>query len=352
MVHPLGGRIYAEFAAGTTGRPSTVKTTTHLTKEAPACPKMARAPRWPRPWHGDMLARARKGLSYANVVGTLALFIALGGVSYAAVKLPAHSVGTKQLKTGAVTSAKIRNGTLRQSDFADGQLPPGESGAAGLDGADGKPGASGAPGPRGEPGAPGPKGDSGPAAAHGPAGPEGPAGPAGADGEPGPAGPAGADGSDGAAGPSGPAGPIGPQGPGGPPGLQGSSGVVTTGKISGFIAEVAPAENVWQFLGNQVVLTTNATQRLTAAAMVPIGLTGAPATIRLDVCFQPNAGGAVSPFSGGNYSLVAVTAIRTSQGVAGTIVPGAGTWKVGACAQTTAALDNNDFVNGYAQVTN
>ena len=340
------------FATGTTGPFEHCRDDHHLMEEVPAWPKMARARRLPRPWSGDMLARARMELSYANVVGTLALFIALGGVSYAAVKLPARSVGTKQLKTGAVTSAKIRDGTLRQRDFVDGQLPPGESGAAGVDGADGKPGASGAPGPRGEPGAAGPKGDSGPVAAQGPAGPEGPAGPAGDDGQPGPAGPAGADGSDGATGPAGPGGPIGPQGPGGPPGLQGSSGVVTTGKISGFIAAVAPAENVWQFLGNQVVLTTNATQRITAAAMVPIGLTGAPATIRLDVCFQPNAGGAVSPFSGGNYSLVAVTAVRTSQGVAGTIVPGAGTWKVGACAQTTAPLDNNDFVNGYVQVTN
>ena len=102
------------FATGTTGHTSTVETTTHLTEEVPACPKMAHA-RWgPRPWCGDMLARARRGLSYANVVGTLALFIALGGVSYAAVKLPARSVGTKQLKTGAVTSAKVRNGTLRQ----------------------------------------------------------------------------------------------------------------------------------------------------------------------------------------------------------------------------------------------
>lgn len=42
-------------------------------------------------------------LSYANVVATLALFIALGGASYAAVELPAHSVGAQQLRAGAVT---------------------------------------------------------------------------------------------------------------------------------------------------------------------------------------------------------------------------------------------------------
>jgi hypothetical protein len=37
----------------------------------------------------------------------VALFIALGGVSYAALKLPANSVGTKQLKNKAVTLGKI-----------------------------------------------------------------------------------------------------------------------------------------------------------------------------------------------------------------------------------------------------
>ena len=40
------------------------------------------------------LQRVRERLSYANVVATLALFIALGGASYAAVTLPHDSVGT------------------------------------------------------------------------------------------------------------------------------------------------------------------------------------------------------------------------------------------------------------------
>ena len=75
-----------------------------------------------------MASWIRGGLTYANVVGTLALFIALGGVSYAAVKLPAKSVGTKQLKTGAVTSAKVRDGSLLAKDFDDKELPRGETG--------------------------------------------------------------------------------------------------------------------------------------------------------------------------------------------------------------------------------
>jgi hypothetical protein len=46
-------------------------------------------------------------LSYANVVATLALFIALGGASYAARSLPQNSVGTSQLKLGAVEPSRL-----------------------------------------------------------------------------------------------------------------------------------------------------------------------------------------------------------------------------------------------------
>ena len=47
-----------------------------------------------------------------NAIALLALFVALGGTSYAAFSLPAGSVGTKQLRNGAVTSKKIGNGTV------------------------------------------------------------------------------------------------------------------------------------------------------------------------------------------------------------------------------------------------
>lgn len=47
--------------------------------------------------------------SPALVIAIIALFLSLAGTSYAAVKLPAGSVGTKQLKNAAVTGAKIKN---------------------------------------------------------------------------------------------------------------------------------------------------------------------------------------------------------------------------------------------------
>lgn len=50
-----------------------------------------------------------------NLVAYIALFVALGGTSYAAVSLPANSVGTAQLRNGAVSSHKIANGSVTAS---------------------------------------------------------------------------------------------------------------------------------------------------------------------------------------------------------------------------------------------
>ncbi len=48
----------------------------------------------------------------ANAIAYLALFVAMGGTTYAAIRLPANSVGTKQLRSGAVTGAKVAKDTL------------------------------------------------------------------------------------------------------------------------------------------------------------------------------------------------------------------------------------------------
>lgn len=57
----------------------------------------------------------RRRPSAALVVSFVALFVALGGVGWAAVNLPANSVGTRQLKNGAVTIRKIRNNAVNFS---------------------------------------------------------------------------------------------------------------------------------------------------------------------------------------------------------------------------------------------
>jgi hypothetical protein len=79
-----------------------------------------------------------------NVIGYAALFVALGGTSYAAINLPAKSVGNRELKNNAVTSAKVKNGSLRAVDFRAGDLPAGPKGDTGPQGPQG---------PKGDPGA-------------------------------------------------------------------------------------------------------------------------------------------------------------------------------------------------------
>ena len=55
----------------------------------------------------------RSKLTYANLISTLCLFLLLGGATaFAAGKLAKNSVGTKQIKNGAVTGIKIKKGTI------------------------------------------------------------------------------------------------------------------------------------------------------------------------------------------------------------------------------------------------
>jgi hypothetical protein len=81
------------------------------------------------------------------VVAVTALTVALGGTSYAVITLPKNSVGTKQLRKNAVTSAKIKSGTVRASDL--------QSSLRTAIAAPGPVGATGPAGPAGAPGTPG-----------------------------------------------------------------------------------------------------------------------------------------------------------------------------------------------------
>ena len=94
----------------------------------------------------NMFSRFRGRTSFANVVSAMALFVALGGTSYAAAKLPKNSVGASQIKTASVSSSDVKNGSLRQIDFRAGELPAGQQGAQGQKGEKGDPGTPGADG--------------------------------------------------------------------------------------------------------------------------------------------------------------------------------------------------------------
>ncbi|HEV7483620.1 MAG TPA: hypothetical protein VGO13_11035 [Solirubrobacterales bacterium] len=91
-----------------------------------------------------MRNRPRPRLTYANVIATLALFLALGGATAYAASLGKNSVGNKQLKKNAVTGAKVKDGSLLAGDFKAGQLPSGERGPVGERGPQGVAGAPGA----------------------------------------------------------------------------------------------------------------------------------------------------------------------------------------------------------------
>lgn len=85
--------------------------------------------------------------STGTIIGLLALFVALGATSYAALNIPANSVGTQQLKRNAVVSTKVKDRSLLAKDFRAGQLPAGVQGPVGATGATGATGPTGPPGP-------------------------------------------------------------------------------------------------------------------------------------------------------------------------------------------------------------
>ena len=85
---------------------------------------------------------------HATVVAYLALFVALGGSSYAAVRIGStqivdNSVRSKDIRNNEIRSTDVLNGSLVAGDFKAGQLPAGPRGE------------TGPPGPQGEAGAPG-----------------------------------------------------------------------------------------------------------------------------------------------------------------------------------------------------
>jgi hypothetical protein len=117
-------------------------------------------------------------------VAITALAASIGGTSYAAgVAVPRHSVGTAQLRPGAVKSSQLAQSaagaaafeaaSLGGRDLAPGQIRSGPAGPIGSEGPQGVAGRRGAAGAAGPIGARGPQGTPGPAGRTGPTGPPG-----------------------------------------------------------------------------------------------------------------------------------------------------------------------------------
>ena len=64
-----------------------------------------------------MLTKIRSHASFSNVVAVMALFVALGGTSYAATR-----IGSKQIKNNSVRSVDIKNRTIKSKDIARGVI--------------------------------------------------------------------------------------------------------------------------------------------------------------------------------------------------------------------------------------
>lgn len=66
-------------------------------------------------------------LSYANVIASLALFVALSGVAVAA-GLPKNSVGPNQIKRGAVSTPKLKNRAVTSAKLGNKAVTAGKLG--------------------------------------------------------------------------------------------------------------------------------------------------------------------------------------------------------------------------------
>ncbi len=97
--------------------------------------------------------------SPALIVASIALIVALGGVSYAAVAIPRNSIGSAQVMNGSLQKADLNKKTIASLHGAKGEQGP--QGATGATGAPGVTGATGVQGLQGIPGIQGPKGDKG-----------------------------------------------------------------------------------------------------------------------------------------------------------------------------------------------
>jgi hypothetical protein len=101
----------------------------------------------------------------ATVIALIALFVALGGTSYATFAVPKNSIASPQVINGSLQTVDLSQRTRAALKGSSGQQGPqglqGVPGAQGFTGPQGVQGAPGAPGATGPQGATGPKGDTG-----------------------------------------------------------------------------------------------------------------------------------------------------------------------------------------------
>ena len=99
------------------------------TQPRPSRPLARESPlaRWPTASRVERWTRVPAQVSfrqYSSVMATVAVFLALGGGAYAAVKLPRTSVGSAQINSNGVRPPKVERNSLTGNDGAEAKLDP------------------------------------------------------------------------------------------------------------------------------------------------------------------------------------------------------------------------------------
>jgi len=169
-------------------------------------------------------------------------------------------------------------------------------------------------------------------------------------------------------GPQGPAGPQGPQGSDGPQGSQGNPGVagvtgpqgptttILTVALAGPVGVFPASAAAFSFSSTTALIATTANnQKLTGAATAPLATSTGTTLVDFGLCYQTDGSSEIKPFAGTNVQTAAATSVRATFATASSVtIASPGLLLVGFCARNrgTNALDLNDHVNGYVQITN
>jgi hypothetical protein len=159
----------------------------------------------------------------------------------------------------------------------------------------------------------------------------GSSGPEGVPGLQGPTGSAGMSGMNGTNGANGADGSAGPAGP---------SGVLATVPVDdGFSYPVQPGLDPTEFVGDTYQITTTGHERITGTIASYVDRASSAANFSAVLCFRQsgNTSGVMTQFTYPTASSVGV-GVRASFTCSGSVIPLAGTWDVGVCFSTSAAL--------------
>ena len=160
-------------------------------------------------------------------------------------------------------------------------------------------------------------------------------------------GPTGTTGTTGATGATGPVGATGPTGATGPS--------VTVAVFSGFVSPIAPNSQVYVFAGPTVSVTLAVNTKVVGVASAPFGLninTAGTSDFYSGMCYQLSAGGTITNFVGGAFSINTATAQRHSVTASAGVTLAPGTYLIGMGIRNLGPIQmsNNDYVNGYIMI--